>query len=113
MESTRYPGVYDHETKAATRDACTYRGAGGRRSFKRGFASLLAASKAKGALDVRARKGAGRLPDHLRRVHERIDDAVPARRLGERAVDEDDCGSHDKVPFGCLSAVRREWRCAA
>src|SRR3954468_21042558 len=51
-------------------------------------------------------------PPRVARVHERIDDAVPAGRLGERAVDEDDGGLHDEVPsvaFRCPP----EWRCAA
>src|SRR4051794_33421323 len=57
MKSTRYPGVYSYEVRGGTRYACTYRDARGRQSFKRGFTSPLAASKAKAGLDVRARAG--------------------------------------------------------
>lgn len=57
MRSTRYPGVYSYEVKGGRRYACTYRDSRGRQSFKRGFASPLAASKAKAALDTRARQG--------------------------------------------------------
>jgi hypothetical protein len=39
------------------------------------------------------------------RALERIDDAVPARRLGKRAVDENDGGLHE-VPFAWVIRVR-------
>src|SRR4051794_1181427 len=57
MKSTRYPGVYAYEVRSGTPRGLHLRDARGRKSFKRGFASPLAASKAKAALDVRARAG--------------------------------------------------------
>jgi hypothetical protein len=36
--------------------------------------------------------------DAVTRAQQRVDDTVPAGRLGERAVDENDGGWHEEVP---------------
>ena len=50
------------------------------------------------ASDATLAQGVGGGDDRVTRVEQRVDDVVPARRLGEGAVDEDDRGAHEEVP---------------
>ena len=60
------------------------------------------------AASLDAAQRVGDRDDGVARVEQRVDDAVPARRLGEGAVDEHDRGAHE----GVLS-VEMDGHCAA
>ena len=50
-----------------------------------------------GGVGGEAAQRVGGRDDAVTGVEQRVDDAVPARRLGERAVDEHDRGAHEEV----------------